>query len=58
MKMVYSKDENAGMLVQLSLTWFCLAKVIQLAKPLIRATFESIVSTPRKITQIDVRCLI
>ena len=40
-KMIYSKDEKADMLVQLSLSWFSLAKVIQLAKPLHQATFES-----------------
>lgn len=46
-KMIYSKDEKADMLVQLSLSWFSLAKVIQLAKPIGGATFESIVSLPK-----------
>lgn len=33
-RMIYRKDEKADLLVQLYLSWFSLAKVIQLAKPI------------------------
>lgn len=43
-RMIYRKDDKADQLVQLSLSWFSLAKLIPLAPPISKGTFESIVS--------------
>jgi len=42
--MLYRKDDKADQLVQLFLSWFSLAKLIPLAPPISKGTFESIVS--------------
>lgn len=43
-RMIFRKDDKADQLVQLSLSWFSLAKLIPLAPPISKGTFESIVS--------------
>lgn len=43
-RMIYRKDDKADQLVQLSLSWFSLAKLIPLAPPISKGTFESRVS--------------
>lgn len=43
-RMIYRKDDKADQLVQLSLSWFSLAKLIPLAPPISKGTLESLVS--------------
>lgn len=46
---IIRRDDEADQLVQLYLSWFSLAKVIQLAKPVSKSTFSSIVAEPKDL---------
>lgn len=50
--MIYRKDSKADKLVQLYLSWFSLAKVIALAKPMTKDTFKSITDLPTTLDQV------
>lgn len=55
-KLIIRKDDRADQLVQLYLSWFSLAKTIQLARPFKRKDFESIVSLPKDLDTIMEVC--
>lgn len=46
------KDDRADYLVKLYLSWFSLAKVIKLAKPLRKASFDSITDTVKDLQRV------
>ena len=51
-RIIYRKDERSDKVVQLYLTWFSVAKVIVLAKPITKETFRSITDLPKDMDSV------
>jgi hypothetical protein len=50
---ITKRDDRADSLVRLWLTWFTLSRLIELAKPISRSTFQSMKDRPRNTDKLD-----